>query len=338
MARDPEAIGGGIHGGRCRLASVLCAALLVLSCGNPARTDDGVEPTSEPQAEPVAAGVETFEFESYRDVEGLFQRLDYTPEVWRAGIREVPRLFLTRVGERWRDRTTKEITVQTKKRLFFRALVPLVLRSNELIIEDRERAEAIISAERAGHVLPEEDRQWLQQLAIRYDVARSADEPLAPADLDQLLQRVDVIPVSLALSQAAEESGWGTSRFAAEGNALFGQWTWGDNAIKPEKQREKLGNYGIASFESPLQSVLAYMHNLNTHRAYVELRRQRADLRATAQPLSGHVLAETLIRYSERGADYVKSLHTIMNVNRLALTDEAYLTDGPTIYLVPVGE
>ena len=132
MAMDPEAIGGGIHGGRCRLASALSVALLVLSCGNPAYTDDDVESKSEPQVEPATAGIETFEFDSYKDVELLFQELDYTPEVWRAGVREVPRLFLTRVGDRWRDRTTKEITVQTKKRLFFRALAPLVLRSNEL--------------------------------------------------------------------------------------------------------------------------------------------------------------------------------------------------------------
>jgi Bax protein len=325
MPRVPNLRSGGV-------------ALLVLCCLNPACTGDVVESKGEPQVEPVAADVEHFEFESYRDVVQLFQRLDYTPEAWQAGIREVPRLFLTRVGERWRDKTTKEITVQTKKRLFFRALAPLVLRANELIIEERKRAEAIVSAERAGRALAAEDRQWLQQLAVRYDIASSPDDPLAPADLEQLLQRVDVVPVSLALSQGAEESGWGTSRFAAQGNALFGQWTWGANAIKPENQREKLGNYGIAAFESPLQSVLAYMHNLNTHHAYAELRRKRAELRATAQPLSGHVLAETLTRYSERGADYVKSLHAIMRVNRLAPTDEAYLTDGPTIYLVPVGE
>lgn len=325
MPRVPNLRSGGV-------------ALLVLCCLNPACTGDVADSKGEPQVAPVAADVEHFEFESYRDVVQLFQRLDYTPEAWQAGIREVPRLFLTRVGERWRDKTTKEITVQTKKRLFFRALAPLVLRANELIIEERKRAEAIVSAERAGRALAAEDRQWLQQLAVRYDVASSPDDPLAPADLEQLLQRVDVVPVSLALSQGAEESGWGTSRFAAQGNALFGQWTWGANAIKPEKQREKLGNYGIAAFESPLQSVLAYMHNLNTHHAYAELRRKRAELRATAQPLSGHVLAETLTRYSERGADYVKSLHAIMRVNRLAPTDEAYLTDGPTIYLVPVGE
>ena len=132
-------------------------------------------------------------------------------------------------------------------------------------------------------------------------------------------------------------SGWRAApALAAEGNALFGQWTWGDNAIKPEQQREKLGNYGIAAFETPLQSVLAYMHNLNTHRAYAGLRARRASMRSAGEPLSGRSLAEMLDRYSERGIDYVKSLHAIMRVNHLDAADSAYLAQGETIWLVPV--
>jgi uncharacterized FlgJ-related protein len=153
-----------------------------------------------------------------------------------------------------------------------------------------------------------------------------------------LLERVDIVPVSLALSQAAEESGWGTSRFAAEGNALFGQWTWGGEGIKPEQQRAALGDHRIAAFESPLQSVMAYMHNLNTHPAYAELRAMRARLRREGQPIRGRKLAEALTKYSERGQAYVDSLHAIMSVNHLDAADEAHLGDGPTIYLVPVGD
>lgn len=161
---------------------------------------------------------------------------------------------------------------------------------------------------------------------------------LSPAAYDELLARLDIVPVSLALAQAAEESGWGTSRFAAEGNALFGQWAWGENAIRPQNQREGLGDYGIAAFETPLESVRAYMHNLNTHPAYAELRARRAEMRRDDETLSGWELANTLTRYSERGQDYVDTLHTIMRVNRLADTDSAYLGDGPTIFLVPVGD
>jgi uncharacterized FlgJ-related protein len=149
--------------------------------------------------------------------------------------------------------------------------------------------------------------------------------------------RVDIIPPSLALAQAAEESGWGTSRFADVGNALFGQWTWSEG-IAPLEQREGKGDYRIAKFDSPLDSVRAYMLNLNTHAAYRSLRERRREMRVRGDQLSGWELAETLTSYSERGAAYVETLHTIMRVNRLAATDSAYLTDSPPIYLTPVGE
>jgi uncharacterized FlgJ-related protein len=269
---------------------------------------------------PVAAPPEDqrLEFESYTEVLELFDRLQYTPEAWQAGIREVPRVFITKIPERWRNETTQKIDVTLKKRLFFRGLAPLVLRANEMILADRARLQT------AGA----DDDEWVSELGQIYDVE--------DGDAEELLARVDIVPLSLALSQGAEESGWGTSRFAAEGNALFGQWTWGDNAIKPEQQREKLGNYGIAAFETPLQSVLAYMHNLNTHRAYAGLRARRASMRSAGEPLSGRLLAEKLDRYSERGVAYVKSLHAIMRVNQLDPTDTAYLAQGKTIWLVPV--
>jgi len=283
------------------------------------------EPVTVPAPPPLAQPAEEqppeeqrLEFESYTEVLELFEQLQYTPEAWQAGIREVPRVFVTKIPERWRNETARQIDIPLKKRLFFRALAPLVLRANEMILTDRKRLQA------AGA----DDAAWVSELARRYDVE--------DGDSDELLARVDIVPVSLALSQGAEESGWGTSRFAAEGNALFGQWTWGANAIKPKQQREKLGNYGIAAFETPLQSVLAYMHNLNTHRAYSGLRARRASMRSAGEPISGRSLAETLDRYSERGIEYVKSLHAIMRVNRLDPADSAYLAQGPTMWLVPV--
>ena len=302
------------------VASMCCLGLLACAADTEAVVENQTvteTPAPDPPPGKQSPEEQRLEFESYTEVLELFEQLQYTPEAWQAGIREVPRVFVTQIPERWRNETTRQIDIPLKKRLFFRALAPLVLRANEMILADRVRAQAA----------PDDD-PWLTELAGRYDVENG--------DLDELLARIDIVPVSLALSQGAEESGWGTSRFAAQGNALFGQWTWGDNAIKPEQQREKLGNYGIAAFETPLQSVLAYMHNLNTHRAYAGLRALRASMRSAGEPLSGHLLAETLDRYSERGADYVKSLHAIMRVNQLAATDAAYLTQGKTIWLVPV--
>jgi uncharacterized FlgJ-related protein len=272
----------------------------------------------------------------YHELLALFEELNYTPEAWQAGVREVPRVYLTEVPQRWREKTAKEVTVLTKKRLFFRALAPLILHANELIAADRARLEGIASASAGGSPVAAEDQEWLRSLASRYGVTDSSDATaIDPSLFDALLARVDIVPPALALAQAAEESGWGTSRFAAEGNALFGQWAWGTQAIKPEQHRAALGNYGIASFETPLQSVLAYMQNLNTHRAYEGLRARRAELRAAGKPVTGRVLAEQLDRYSERGQAYVDSLHTIMDVNRLDPADEAYLGDGPSIFLFP---
>ena len=124
-------------------------------------------------------------------------------------------------------------------------------------------------------VISEKDQLWILKLAKIYKVELK-DGQVTSTLIDALWKKVDIVPASLALAQAAEESGWGTSRFAAKGNAVYGQWTWGSNAITPEKQRKELGNYGIASFETLQQSNSAYMQNLNTHNAYASLREKRA--------------------------------------------------------------
>jgi len=328
------------------LISVALYACVLGGCGpSPGSGAEGGEVTRSEEAptepapdESPADDEQHYSFGSYKDVDELFQRLGYTPERWSAGIREVPRVYITNIPGRWRSTVSKEVSVQTKKRIFFRALGPLALRANELILEDRKRVQGLVEVLDSGKDLASADHAWLAGLAVRYKCADSDEPSLDRSTLTELSSRVDIVPVSLALSQAAEESGWGTSRFAAEGNALFGQWTWSEKAINPDQQRAALGNYGIAAFETPLQSVLAYMNNLNTHRAYRGLRVRRAELRSGGERMSGRVLAETLTSYSERGPEYVKSLHAIMRVNHLDPTDDACLDDGPTIYLVPTGE
>ena len=281
---------------------------------------------------------ERFEFTSYTEVGELFEELNYTPETWAAGIREVPRVYLTTIAPRWRDRVSNEVSVLEKKRIFFRAMAPLVLRSNEFILRDRARLEELRPRFTGGGDVSADERLWLTELAVGYRVVKDADAAIDAAVLDELLVRIDVVPVSLALSQCAEESGWGTSRFAAEGNAMFGQWSWGGKGIKPQQQREGMGDYRIAAFETPLHSVMAYMKNLNTHNAYAGLRARRAELRAKGERMSGFELAKTLDKYSERGAAYVESLHAIMRVNQLDPADDAFLGDGPTIWLIPIGD
>ena len=302
------------------------------------RSGDGIDSGNSGDPVKSARPQERFEFTSYVEVGQLFAKLDYTPEAWQAGIREVPRVYLTTIPPRWRDRVSKEVSVLEKKRIFFRALAPLVLRSNEFILRDRARASELRKRLDGGGAISTEEQKWLTELAVRYGVAKEGETSLNAAALDELMVRVDIVPVSLALGQCAEESGWGTSRFAAEGNALFGQWSWNGKGIKPQQQREGKGDYRIAAFETPLQSVMAYMQNLNTHPAYAALRARRAELRAKGERISGWTLAETLDKYSERGAAYVESLHSIMRVNRLDPADDAFLGDGPTIWLIPIGE
>jgi uncharacterized FlgJ-related protein len=282
--------------------------------------------------------VERFEFDSGAQLEQLINDLNYTPETWQAGIREVPRLYITDIPPRWRDKTSKELDVATKKRVFFRLLGPLVLHSNELIQADRDRVGGIIGALRAGAAVSPEDQTFLRETAAAYKVAEGEAALADRALQDELLRRVDTLPPSLVLAQTAEESGWGTSRFAVEGNALFGMWTWGGQGITPLQQRSGLGDYKIAAFETPLQSVIAYMHNLNTHQAYRELRERRAELRKASAKVTGWELANALTRYSERGQAYVDSLHSMMKVNMLQPADDAYLGAGPTILLIPVGK
>jgi uncharacterized FlgJ-related protein len=226
--------------------------------------------------------------------------------------------------------------VENKKRIFFRGIAPMILRANELILMDRNKLDQLRSAFLEGHSLSETDQKWLATLSGLYKV--KYENPLTASTLNELWKKVDIIPPSLALAQGAEESGWGTSRFAAEGNAVYGQWTWGENAITPKAQRTELGNYGIAAFGSLQESVCGYMLNLNTHAAYSELRTKRAELRNSGEKITGYLLSETLTRYSERGEEYVKTLKQMMDYNRLEPADDAFLTSDPPIFLVPAQE
>jgi uncharacterized FlgJ-related protein len=282
-------------------------------------------------------GASKQEIRSYTDILDLFERLNYTPEAWQAGIREVPRVYLTIIGDRWSTTTSKEITVMLKKQLFFRGIAPLILYSNELIMKDRDRLKKIRAFLNNKDIIEAADRIWVLKLASLYKVTLDKNHPDG-STLDELWKRVDIVPPSLALSQGAEESGWGTSRFAATGNAIYGQWTWGSNAMIPEQQRKELGNYGIAAFETLQESVSAYMLNLNTHNAYSKLRDKRAELREKGEKITGSILAEQLTKYSERGEEYVQTLKSLMEYNRLSPADDAFLSSMPPIYLIPVSD
>jgi uncharacterized FlgJ-related protein len=272
-----------------------------------------------------------------KDVFALFDRLGYTQKAWQSGIHEIPRVYLADVPDTWRERSAKDLSPQDKKRLFFRVFAPLVLRINELILEDRVRANELTERLAQGQSVTPDDQVWLTELAVKYKVLESTSEQLDRNAFAELLMRVDIIPPSLALAQAATESGWGTSRFAEQGNALFGQWAWG-KGLKPTEQRtSEVGDQRIAAFGSTAQATYSYALNINTEHAYRDFRLKRAVLRRQKQRISGPVLAETLLHYSERGQRYVDDLKALMRQNQLDDVDDAYLRHMAVIHIVPPG-
>ena len=185
-----------------------------------------------------------------------------------------------------------------------------------------------------------EDQTWLAELAVRYKLIGSPNDRLDSDQFPELLLRVDIVPASLSLAQAASESGWGTSRFAAEGNSLFGQWSWGKGLKPTEQQGKELGEHRVAAFGSTGAAAYAYAYarNLNTQDAYRDFRLKRAELRRRNLLVSGVALVGTLIRYSERGQAYVDDLTNIMRQNRLGDADDAHLRDMPVIRIVDADE
>ena len=275
--------------------------------------------------------VRTVETHSTDELFELFDSLGYTAEAWQQGVREIPRIYMTKIPSRWKSESN-EITVARKKEIFFRLLAPVILRANELILHEQEELNRLTATPADPG---SREYESLLALARKYKVIKQDETQLGADQLRELKVRVDIIPPSLALAQGAEESGWGTSRFALLGNSLFGQWDFSGKGIKPEQQRTELGNYGLAAFDTPLDAVLAYTRNLNTHGAYKRMRDLRVKIRIEERQPTGYELADTLDKYSERGQAYVDGLHAIMRVNKLAATDKARLWNKSIIKVTP---
>ena len=206
-----------------------------------------------------------------------------------------------------------ELTGDTQKQSFIKLVLPLILAVNDELLRRRIAVEAAVDAN---------DRNILDQWAMLYriDPENFGDIELA----ERLLRRVDTIPVALALAQAAIESGWGTSRFAKQGNALFGQWAWTESAgMRPLAASNERAV--VRSFGSLLESVRAYMHNLNTHQNYKRFRDARYRLRPQAEEAKASRLAAYLDSYAEIGQAYVKKLLAVMSSNNFDQYAEAKL-------------
>ena len=195
-------------------------------------------------------------------------------------------------------------STKLKKETFIKIVLPLIVAENERILADRGKL--LFLSEKK--FTTDTEKQWLRQKLLEYKVKKG--------DLKELAIRMDIIPTSIALAQAAKESGWGTSRFALEGNAIFGQWTWSGQGIAP-LDRESNKNHKILKFPILRASVKAYQNNLNTHKSYSKFRQKRFTLREKNKKIKGLELTETLNNYAQTGSEYTKILNQIIKQNRL---------------------
>lgn len=211
--------------------------------------------------------------------------------------------------------------VETRKEAFFEFLSPYVKDENARITELRAQLLPMAEVLQRGHPLTSIESARLARIAAEFRVDLEATGLVEGAR--ELVRRVDTIPMSLVLAQAANESAWGMSRFAREGNNIFGQWCFDEGCgLVPEKRGQD-ATHEVRAFQSVEASVTAYFRNLNTHESYATMRELRADMRAEGRPLDALVLARGLSRYSERGVAYVNELQDIIRVNRLAALDRS---------------
>ena len=237
----------------------------------------------------------------------IFENLKYDLKGIRLGQAVKP-VYLSKL-----PKDLKKIkSTQKKKDTFIKIVMPLILDENSKIEQDRKKLFKILGkpSNTRGETV------WLKR--------RFKDYQIEKEDIAELKLRMDTIPTSLAIAQAAKESGWGTSRFALDGNAMFGQWTWGKDGIVP-KEKETNQEHKILKFPMLRSSVKAYMFNLNTHRGYKDFRDARAELRKNNKTISGLDLVNYLQNYAQTGSEYTKVLKKIINQNQLTDFDKSIL-------------
>jgi len=228
----------------------------------------------------------------------LFEDLEYDLDHVR-NKKKVKPIYFTRLPK---DLNTIK-SVKEKKETFLQILLPLIVAENEKIIEDRKHLLKLLKDNETT-----ESKKWLNKKYRAYKVKDKS--------ISELIERIDIVPTSIALAQAAKESGWGTSRFALEGNAIYGQWTWNGDGIEPlEKTKDQ--NHKILKFPLLRASVKAYIINLNTHRGYKGFREKRSALRKQNKKLAGLDLIHELDNYAQTGKEYTKILEQIIKQNDL---------------------
>jgi len=228
----------------------------------------------------------------------LFEDLEYDLDRVRSKKLVKP-IYFTRL-----PKDLDEIkSVSRKKETFLQILLPLVVAENEAILKDKKYLLKILKKNQS-----EKNRSWINKKYKKYNVKKK--------NIDELILKMDIVPASIALAQAAKESGWGTSRFALEGNAIFGQWTWSGEGIEPLEKVDGQ-KHKILKFPILRASVKAYINNLNSHSGYKSFRQKRLQLRDQNKNLSGLDLIHELDNYAQTGKEYTKILEKIIKQNDL---------------------
>ena len=240
----------------------------------------------------------------------LFEDLEYDLDKVRSQKKVKP-IFFTRFPE---DLDSIG-SVNKKKETFIKIILPLVLAENKKILNDRKKLKKIVRKK----ITSDKEKAWLKQKLREYKVKKG--------DMKELENRIDIIPNSIALAQAAKESGWGTSRFALEGNAIFGQWTWSDKGIEP-LNKDKGESHKILKFPILRASVKAYITNLNTHKSYKDFRDKRSEIRKKNKKMKGLDLIHELQNYAQTGKEYTRILEKIIVQNDLDDFENAELIDN----------
>lgn len=314
--------------GRVILPVLLCVAALatfiVLAVGVRVLAPPGELSTA--GRTPQAVKVRLIRVSTVERLETVLDQAGYSLTAVRSGEAHVPALLLAALPRNLR--TT--VPVSRRKSLFLRVMLPLVLFCNDIILERRRGLEQL---EPDG--AEPEVRAWAEALARRYRLPDDAYRE--GTSREELLRRIDLVPASLALAQAALESGWGTSRFSFQGNALFGVRTWHVDAGLRPAELDPGQNYAVRRYRMLSDSVCSYMHNLNVSAYYAGFRAERARLRHSGAERGrwGYELADTLDTYSEGGSRYTAIVRNVIESNRLDDFDTAALSYRTT--LLPEG-
>ena len=249
----------------------------------------------------------------YSELLKIFNAYEYSFKKVRDS-RLAPRIFVKSIP----DDSHKIKDVKTKKQLFIKMMLTIALKVDEEIELERKDFLSIYEKIEKEEPLSKEDKIKIDGFAKKYRTkSKFSDDRKYPVLVKSLFNKIDILPPSMVIAQAIEESGWGTSRFARLGNALFGEWSWDGTGMIP-RGREKGEIYRVKTFKTTLDSVRSYMRNINSHKNYYQLRIKRKEARYRNMVFSGYDFAGALHGYSQKGSDYVDSIRKIIKRNNLS--------------------